>query len=180
MPSLLGAHEQAQILQYIYSSSKYWRNDLDRRVQHYGWRYDYRARKITYDMKLGCLPDWLDGLANRLYHETKLFHRLPEQVIVNEYRPGQGIAMHVDHRSFGPVIATVSLGDDWEMDFRRDQYMSCHVMLERGSALILSKDARSHWMHGIAKRIGEQSGTRRRRRQRRVSLTFRTVNKSQI
>ena len=34
---------------------------------------------------------------------------LPEQCIVNEYRPGQAIGMHADHRDFGPVVASLSL-----------------------------------------------------------------------
>ena len=43
---------------------------------------------------------------------------LPVQCIVNEYRPGQGIGMHADHRDFGPVVASLSLGEDWPMRFR--------------------------------------------------------------
>ena len=79
-----------------------WRDDLSRRVQHYGWRYDYKARAITPDMHIGALPDWLQQLAQRLHDETNLFDRVPEQVIVNEYLPGQGIAMHTDHRGLRP------------------------------------------------------------------------------
>ena len=49
-----------------------WRDDLRRRVQHYGWLYDYKARSITSDMHVGPLPDWLAKLAKRLYEETGL------------------------------------------------------------------------------------------------------------
>ena len=38
-------------------------------------------------MHIGALPDWLARLAQRLYNETELFDRVPEQVIVNEYLP---------------------------------------------------------------------------------------------
>ena len=27
--------------------------------------------------------------------------------------------MHTDHKGFGPTVCTISLGDDWEMDFLR-------------------------------------------------------------
>lgn len=37
-----------------------WLQDLSRRVQHYGWRYDYKARRVTADARLGPLPDWLE------------------------------------------------------------------------------------------------------------------------
>lgn len=43
-----------------------WLGDLRRRVQHYGFRYDYRARRVTVDSCLGPLPDWLAVMADRL------------------------------------------------------------------------------------------------------------------
>lgn len=153
-----------------------WRNDLERRVQHYGWRYDYRARTVASEMRLGPLPDWLERVAHRLCAETGLFDRAPDQAIINEYEPGQGIALHVDRDCFGPAIATVSLGDDWEMKLRpvggerKDDRL---LMLARGSALVMTGEARFRWMHGIDRRKTEDGG--KRRRQRRVSLTFRTV-----
>ncbi len=152
-----------------------WRNDLSRRVQHYGWRYDYKARAITPDMRTGALPDWLAGLAQKLYDETGLFDRAPEQVIVNEYLPGQGIAMHIDHPGFGPTVCTISLLDDWEMDFAENRRDKSPALLQRGSCVLLTGDARSVWQHGIAPRKSEALDKGRRNRKRRLSLTFRTV-----
>ena len=152
-----------------------WRNDLNRRVQHYGWRYDYKARAITPDMHIGALPDWLDDLAQKLYDETELFDRKPEQVIVNEYLPGQGIAMHIDHRGFGPTVCTISLLDDWEMDFSENWKDKSHALLQRGSCVLLTESSRDDWQHGIASRKSEPSASGRRQRGRRLSLTFRTV-----
>jgi hypothetical protein len=47
-------------------------------------------------------------------------HKIPDQVIVNEYLVNetatQGIAPHKDHvQDFGPVIATLSLVEGWQM-----------------------------------------------------------------
>ncbi len=154
-----------------------WRRDLERRVQHYGWRYDYGARAITRDMQIGPLPDWLTGITRRLA-ATGLFDRLPDQVIVNEYLPGQGIAMHNDREGFGPAVAMVSLGDAWQMDLRpagTGVDANQTVRLEKGSALVLVGEARSEWMHGIARRKSEPGPAGRIPRKRRVSLTFRTV-----
>ena len=82
--------------------------------------------------------------------------------------------MHADHPGFGPAVAMVSLGDDWEMDFSRsgDGKRTASLLLERGSALALTGEARREWRHGIAKRRRERGG---RERKRRLSLTFRTV-----
>ena len=178
IPAFLGPVEEDKAIELVDSSAGEWRADLERRVQHYGWRYDYRARTVTANMWIGPLPEWIHAIATRLYSETGLFHRPPDQAIVNEYEPGQGIAMHTDRHCFGPSVATVSLGDAWEMGFRLSRERQApmrHIMLERGSALILSGSARADWMHGIAKRRTESGGGVKRARRRRLSLTFRTV-----
>ena len=171
----LTAEEQAYCVRRVDAAVDQWRNDLSRRVQHYGWRYDYKARAITPDLYLGALPDWLARLAQKLYDETGLFDRAPEQVIVNEYLPGQGIAMHIDHPGFGPAVCTISLLDDWEMDFAENWRDKSPALLQRGSCVLLTGDARDVWQHGIAPRKSEVGDGGRRNRSRRLSLTFRTV-----
>ena len=177
IPAFLTAGQQDRTLDSIDAAA--WMTSLDRAVQHYGWRYDYRSRSVTADMRIGVLPDWVEQLAERLYRETGTFDRVPDQAIVNEYLPGQGIAMHIDWQCFGDTVATVSLGDAWQMDFRTlgaDRSGTLRMVLAPGSALILSGDARHRWLHGIAKRRRERlerGGWRPR--ERRVSVTFRTV-----
>ena len=171
----LTSEEQAECVKRVDAAVNEWRNDLRRRVQHYGWRYDYKARAITPDMHIGALPDWLDHLAQQLFDETGLFDSKPEQVIVNEYEPGQGIATHIDHRGFGPTVCTISLLDDWEMDFSENWDDKSPALLKRGSCVLLSGASRSRWQHGIAPRKTEKTGNGRRDRKRRLSLTFRTV-----
>ena len=62
-------------------------------------------------------PRWAEVMAERM--APWFVGAAPEQCIVNEYRPGQGIGMHADHADFGPVVASLSLADDWPMQFRR-------------------------------------------------------------
>lgn len=162
-----------------------WRKDLERRVQHYGWRYDYKARGVGDDTRIGPLPDWLQAIGRRLRDETGAFDREPDQAIVNEYLPGQGIAMHVDRDCFGPAVATVSLGDAWRMGLRRvgaGKGEGESILLGPGSALVLSGEARYRWQHGIARRKNEIAQRKNKQdrdiwrpRLRRVSVTFRTV-----
>ena len=176
LPQFLPISEQEAAIQHI--DQRAWRSDLERRVQHYGWRYDYRARTVDRDMHIGPLPEWLQEVAIRLYDETHLFDHVPDQAIVNEYLPGQGIAMHSDRQCFGPTVATVSLCDAWRMDLRPARGKSVtreQILLEEGSALLMSGEARWRWLHGIAKRKTERTNSGSRLRQRRVSLTFRTV-----
>ena len=185
LPGIEGLHyfpgfldDRAQRDAVVNIDASPWRADLERRVQHYGWRYDYQARTVTPNMRLEPLPDWVAELAEHLYHEIGLFARIPDQAIVNEYEPGQGIALHADKDCFGAVVATVSLGDDWEMKLRpvggtRDD--DKRIMLVRGSALVMAGAARFRWMHGIDKRKTERGRDGKRARRRRLSLTFRTV-----
>ncbi len=177
LPQFLSVDEQETAIGHI--DAEPWRSDLERRVQHYGWRYDYSARALDRDMHIGPLPVWLRAIAERLHDETGLFDSVPDQAIVNEYKPGQGIAMHADRQCFGPTVATVSLGDAWRMDLRPaggKANTRVNILLEVGSALLMSGDARWRWFHGIAKRKRERTddGDWRPRR-RRLSLTFRTV-----
>ena len=94
-----------------------WMHDLKRRVQHYGFRYDYKSRQVLAESYLGNMPSWLDVWCNRL-HEEGHCTNVPDQVIVNEYLPGQGIASHVDRiHCFGDPIIILSLGSSCVMDF---------------------------------------------------------------
>ena len=161
-----------------------WLNDLKRRVQHYGWKYDYTSRSLSADMRIGALPDFVGDVATRLY-DRGWFDRAPDQVIVNEYHPGQGISPHVDRECFGPTVATLSLGDTWPMEFtptvqNRAARAKIELVLEVGSILVLTGAARSSWTHGIVPRQADSHGRSRRPRRRRVSVTFRTVKRDRF
>ncbi len=153
-----------------------WLADLQRRVQHYGYRYDYTARQVTADLYLGALPEWLQSLAMRLHHEGR-FATLPDQVIVNEYQPGQGIAPHVDCiPCFGDTIASLSLVSSCLMDFTHSNTVQkTSLFLSPRSLLLLQGDVRYHWQHGITKRKSDVVDGIKIHRGRRVSLTFRSV-----
>jgi alkylated DNA repair dioxygenase AlkB len=100
-----------------------------------------------------------------------------DQVIVNEYRPGQGISPHVDCvPCFGPVVAAISLGSECVMDFTHPgDGASAAVRLAPGSLCVMTGPARYTWRHGIAARKSDPAEHGRRARTRRVSLTFRTI-----
>lgn len=153
-----------------------WRDDLSRRVQHYGWLYDYKSRKIHHDGYIGPLPGFLQDVALELL-TSGLMECVPDQAIVNEYLPGQGIAAHIDcEPCFGPEIAMISLGDDYPMRFTNfSTAEAIDVWLPVGSACVISGPARYEWRHEIAKRKSDLLGGTRKQRKRRVSVTFRTV-----
>ena len=157
-------------------NSEQWLSDIKRRVQHYGYKYDYKARSIDYSMFIGQLPHWAMTMAQRLFDE-KHISVLPDQLIINEYEPGQGIANHVDcEPCFGDTVISISLGSSCVMDFinlRTKQKIE--VMLESGSLVVLSGEARHNWTHGIAQRKTDNFNGIKTDRRLRISMTFRKV-----
>lgn len=147
-----------------------WLDDLARKVQHYGWKYDYRARSVDPGAYLGPLPQWAADLAQRLVRHG-LVRELPDQVIVNEYIGSQGIAKHVDCPAcFRGAIVTISLCESWGMVFRNGEHKVERV-LQRRSAVVLDGEVRDKWTHEIPKRKKEGTAVR----VRRISITFRKV-----
>ena len=144
-------------------------------MQHYGFRYDYDRRTAGRAEPAAPLPPWAQDAAARL--EDLFGGTRPEQCIVNEYLPGQGIGMHADADAFGPVVVSISLGADWPMRFR-PRYGQPYdrnglagdavVTLPARSALVLSGAARTRWMHGIDRRDTARVATSRRRTGRRT------------
>lgn len=174
IPDFITPAEEQALLQTI--DAHPWLTDLKRRVQHYGWKYDYTARRVDETMRLGVLPDWLMELCRRL-QQGGHFPKLPDQVIANEYQPGQGIAPHIDCvPCFEETIASLSLGSICMMEFSHtDTGEKTSRFLEPRSLLLFSDGARYQWKHGIAARKSDKHDGQIIPRGRRVSLTFRNV-----
>ena len=167
--------EQAQLLAQV--DKVPWLKDLKRRVQHYGFKYNYKARKVDMSMRVGKLPEWLKVLSVELYQEGYM-PKVADQVIVNEYLPGQGISAHIDcEPCFQDTIVSLSLGSSCIMNFthRLDKTQKYPVLLDPGSLIVLSDEARYNWFHEIPGRKSDMWDDVKYPRQRRVSLTFRKV-----
>ena len=169
IPEYITSDKEASLLKTI--NKQQWDNTLSQRVQHFGYRYDYKARTVSADMYLGALPKWLNDLAVQL-KEDGLSEEVPDQVIVNEYQPGQGISSHVDcEKCFGPRIFSLSLGSTAIMEFTRAGESKKEVVLERRSLVMMYGEARSIWKHSIPSRLKDKNIER----ETRISLTFRSV-----
>ncbi|MEO1747177.1 MAG: alpha-ketoglutarate-dependent dioxygenase AlkB [Pseudomonadota bacterium] len=155
-----------------------WDESLKRRVQHFSYRYDYKARTVLPEAYLGPLSRELSTIAQRLV-DSGHFASLPDQVIANEYRPGHGISAHIDCvPCFDDTIVSVSLLSQCEMIFTENAGSSkSSIMLERRSAIILQNEARYGWTHAIPARKSDVINGKRVPRDRRISLTFRRVTK---
>ena len=166
LPNFITSNEERALIEVI--DRQQWLHDLKRRVQHYGYKYDYKARAVTAASYLGPLPDWLMPVTQKLPFK-------PDQVIVNEYLPGQGISAHVDCvPCFSDTVASLSLASGAVMQFSNRQERH-DLYLEPRSLIILSGPARYDWTHAIPARKSDMVDGFKIERGRRVSLTFRSV-----
>jgi alkylated DNA repair dioxygenase AlkB len=143
-----------------------WNSEWQRRRQPYGAGYG-SGREST------PIPEWGRKLAQRML-EDGITDRPFDQMLVNEYRPGQGISSHRDYAPFGRTVVSLSLLSPCVMDFLHiSTGRKEHLLLERRSLLVLSDEARYEWEHGIAPRKRDAWRGMPVERGRRLSITFR-------
>ena len=174
IPNYINRDEVTEFIESINHES--WLNDIKRRVQHYGFKYDYKARSIDKSMFIGELPSWAITIAKKL-NSDGFIEVIPDQLIINEYLPGQGIANHVDCvPCFGDTIISISLGSSCVMDFiNLQKKRKIEVKLDSGSLVVMKGESRNFWSHGIAQRKTDFFKGQRIIRNLRISMTFRKV-----
>ena len=150
-----------------------WNTQISRRTIHYGCQFDYYTQEVH---QTNPMPDYLQFVLDRLHAHEGVPYSF-DQAIINEYRPGQGIAAHVDHtKHFDRVVASLSLCSVafmWFSNPKTGQVIP--VPLEPGSMAILTGPARYEWKHQIRKNKIEVGAGMRIVRKRRVSVTFRRM-----
>lgn len=110
----ISSAEEADLLNFI--NSQPWDNKtLSRRVQHYGTKFDYHSLLVSpHDAPI---PMCFQPLLSRLVLEG-IFPCEPNQITVNEYLPGYGIAPHVDtHSPFAFCVCSIGMLSDCAMEF---------------------------------------------------------------
>jgi alkylated DNA repair dioxygenase AlkB len=169
VPNFITAEEEETLAAAIDCAA--WDTTWDRRRQPYGASYGSIAAPPA------PIPSWGLALGTRI-GEAGYSSQPFDQMLVNEYLPGQGIALHRDYDPFDRTVASVSLLAPVVMDFRElATGRQEALLLARRSLLILSDDARYAWQHGIARRKSDRWQGVRMPRSRRLSITFRTLRK---
>ncbi|KAG0479042.1 hypothetical protein HPP92_013761 [Vanilla planifolia] len=161
--------------------------------------------RFTGAMRFGDLPGWatdLTGLIRKaicfcaLENKDQLAEEfgplsfdllwrepLFDQLIVNVYQPGEGICAHIDLMRFEDGIAIVSMESECVMHFSRAD-KGCEdgfevrvpILLNPGSLLVLSGEARYLWKHEINRQTGFQMWNEKEIAQkRRTSVTLRKL-----
>jgi alkylated DNA repair dioxygenase AlkB len=158
------------------ADSQPWVRAQERGVQIYGYSYHHTHGGGIY--RIGDLPPWALDVATRLWRDG-LMPAVPDQMVANSYEPGAGIFAHVDLAVLGDTIVSISLGSTCVLQFTESTSgREERLLLEPRSALVLSGEARSKWTHAIPARSFDMWMNSELPRARRISLTFRTVQKT--
>ena len=93
--------------------------------------------------------------SSSIFDDGSLGPASADQITVNDYPPGSGIAPHVDtHSAFTARFASLSLGAGAAFELRRGGE-AAELWLPRRSLLLLGGEARLGWAHYIAPRRGD-------------------------
>jgi alkylated DNA repair dioxygenase AlkB len=150
-----------------------WSDHWTRHTQVFGFSYDRASEDKLTPAPAAPLPRWSEHICRRLF-ERGILPRSPNQMGINEYLPGQGIAQHVDH--FGGSVVSLTLSAGCIMDITQpESKRRIALWLAPRSIIVLQGEARTRWEHGIGRRQKDIVGGHVIARERRVSITFRDV-----
>ncbi|KAJ3118867.1 Alpha-ketoglutarate-dependent dioxygenase alkB 6 [Phlyctochytrium bullatum] len=176
LPNFLTHAQEQRLLSYVNTAPlPKWTPLRTRRSQHWGCTPTGDRGTALHDT----LPPWLQELGDRIAGlgvfradlcepllndgERKLGAGVPNHVLVNEYKPGQGIMPHGDGPAYSPVVATVSLGqhtvlrlhpcrtseDDGNASPNHDPTQPCSFVLQPRSLFVIADEAYTAHLHGI-------------------------------
>ncbi|OEU16645.1 hypothetical protein FRACYDRAFT_185395, partial [Fragilariopsis cylindrus CCMP1102] len=163
---------------------------VKRRVQHYGYVFDYRTADVLrrdveeesgrLDPDANCPP--LPSIPKMIFSDLN-------QMTLNQYKTGEGIGSHVDTPSaFGDGLISISLSSGIVMEFQKvtvgndddgnkvsPKNIKKLVYLPRRSLVLMSGACRYEWEHHIVTRRTDTHNGVVIPRGLRVSLTLRTA-----
>lgn len=176
-PDFIDEIKEKALMQEI--DSQVWVVDYMRRLQYYGFRNELDAPYDLIPFPIP-IPKQIYLLSQEIV-ERNLLQLQPDQVIINEYQPGEGIKPHKDRNYFENQICGVNLGSGCIMKFIRGKNLEIvDVEIPRRSLYVMQDDARKKWSHGIPQRKKDNVDGNIQHRARRVSITYRKVKPEKV
>jgi alkylated DNA repair dioxygenase AlkB len=154
--------------------SQIWVVDYDRRLQYYGYRNELEAPYALIPFPVS-MPPLIHKLSQKIV-EQKIVSLQPDQVIVNEYAPGEGLRPHKDRNYFENQICGVNLGSGCVMRFIKISGGDVvDVEMPRRAVYVMQDEARYKWNHSMPSRKKDIVDGAVKHRERRLSITYRKV-----
>lgn len=160
-PELITPTEESEIVSSL--EKEEWSREISRETLHFGYQYFYKTRTIS---PAKPVPEYLQKIVDKI---QPFFSEEINQVIVNAYKAGQGIAPHTDHTVyFGKEICSLSLNCTTDIIFEKNKEV-INISAKRRHLLIMKDGARYEWKHSLKMPKNEQ--------EIRYSITCRHVKK---
>jgi alkylated DNA repair dioxygenase AlkB len=176
-PNFIDEAKEAQLLNEI--DSQTWIVDYLRRLQYYGYRNELDKPYDLIQFPVA-MPPLIEQLSKEIVVQGIVLLQ-PDQVIINEYVPGEGIKPHKDRAYYENQICGVNLGSSCIMRFIRGANLEViDVEVPRRSLYVMQDDARKKWKHGIPPRKKDVVDGQVQHRERRVSITYRKVKPKRV
>ena len=176
-PDLIDEARETQLLDEI--DNQTWIVDYLRRLQYYGYRNELEKPYDLIPFPIP-MPTSINQLSKELV-ERKIILLQPDQVIINEYVPGEGIKPHKDRAYYENQICGVNLGSGCIMRFIKGMNEQViDIEIPRRSVYVMQDDARKKWKHAIPPRKKDNIAGQLKHRERRVSITYRKVKPSKV
>ncbi|KAK4037582.1 hypothetical protein OUZ56_029613 [Daphnia magna] len=184
--NFLTVEEENLLLKSVYNVPQTkWTQLSRRRLQNWGGVPHHNG------MIPEAIPQWLQTWIEKVAG-FQVFSHLPNHVLINEYKPNEGIMPHLDGPLYSSTIATINLGSHTVLNFykseKRDK-IAFSLFLEARSLLIQQGDMYENYLHGIDERSEDVIDnsmvnvhnndliSQSLKRGTRVSLTIRHVQK---
>jgi alkylated DNA repair dioxygenase AlkB len=176
-PDFIDEAREKQLLNEI--DNQIWIVDYLRRLQYYGYRNELEKPYDLIPFPIPMPP--LIYLLSQELVEQKILLLQPDQVIINEYVPGEGIKPHKDRAYYENQFCGVNLGSGCIMRFIKGMNEQIiDIEIPRGSLYVMQDDARKKWKHGIPPRKKDNIAGTVKHRERRISITYRKVKPGKV
>ena len=173
---IISKNEEKELYDLI--NKQKWDTRLSRRVQHYGYLYNYK--NVINDVNIDLtIPEWLINVYDKLLEKNiaTFTDKSKLQIIINEYKCGLGISKHIDDiNKFGDWVISLTIGSGCNIEFEKkdDKHI---IYVERRSVYKMENDSRKIWTHCIrpVKYDLLYKNNEKIKRDTRISITFRNV-----
>lgn len=168
IPDFITTDQEMQITDAV--CAELWGVLGQRRVQQYGYEYSYRDRSVH---RTKPVPQKLRELLEPIYTH---FDCEFDQMLINRYLIGQGIAAHIDADVFDDRIVVLSLGSSCVLQLEQLMTGITHEQfIENRSLYIMQDEVRQVWKHSIPARKKDVVGDQVYPRNVRTSITLRSL-----
>ncbi|VDN96908.1 unnamed protein product [Rodentolepis nana] len=153
IPDFIDAQTESELLQNIYAAGK-WQYLAHRRLQTWGGTPHPKG------MIAEKIPEWLHSLMDRISDLGVFGPHRANHVLINEYKPGEGIMPHHDGPLYYPFVTTVNLGGHSVLDFYnpitddttdasfKSRYIGSALLMPRSLSMVTGS-LYTYYMHGI-------------------------------